>query len=593
LSVPESVAPFIASVPVIFTMLQYPQAFTSVNGVALGLMESTRSFILQLFLAGAVVGTTFLAILYLRSHVEALLGLAQKVLFLSPRIAFIAAAACLMFAVINIISYFQFHHLPALPEEVIDLFQARIFSTGHASADVPPLSDFFAFRGILMTDRWFSPAPPGYPLLLAIGYLLRAPWLINPLLAAASVALTYLCAEQMYSEKIARGAAMLMLISPFVLLLSSLYLSYVSVVFFFLLSLSFLLKGLQRAQRSFLFLSGLAFGGAILVAPMVAIALDIPWAIFLFRQLLRRNLRISSAAALCCGPVVSVFLFFAYRVAAGGDSFVFWPNDALSLGSGYEAGSFALPAAATGGPTMRYFLQAIADLNNRLHYFSAYLLGWPLPSLLLAAVPFATASKNKWDYLLLGQLICVPLVFFFFFHTEFILGPRYYLAMTPAALILAARGFQAAPLLRNRVTGSSEGISHVFLTVLILVCIAFNFAYFLPSRLQYNNVSSYAFKQLPSPVQRHVESAQIHNAVVFINDFPFYLAYGAGLWLNDPALSGDIIYAHDFGVDNILLMRQYSGRKYYRYSALGENLEEISPDSAANATADIFKPRRP
>ena len=144
--------------------------------------------------------------------------------------------------------------------------------------------------------------------------------------------------------------------------------------------------------------------------------------------------------------------------------------------------------------------------------------------------------------------------------------------------ILTARGLQGAPGLWDRLSGSksdSTGTS-CFLALLILVCVLFNVIFFFPARLEYYNISSDIHQGVPSPIWHHIKSGRISNAVVFINDFPYSLAYGTGLWRNDPDLDGDIVYVRDCGIANIHLMEQYPDRRYYRYTAVSDKFEEIS-----------------
>jgi hypothetical protein len=159
------------------------------------------------------------------------------------------------------------------------------------------------------------------------------------------------------------------------------------------------------------------------------------------------------------------------------------------------------------------------------------------------------------------------------------MGPRYYFEVLPAAVILSARGIREAPkawsLLRDQ--HINENRASEFLAVVIVVCVLFNAGYFLPSMLREYSVSSDIHQGMTSPVWRHVENWKISNAVVFIKEIPFSLTYGAGLWLNDPELKGDVVYARDCGVSNESLMRQYPGRKFFRYTAESDVFEEIYP----------------
>ncbi|RJP17799.1 MAG: hypothetical protein C4520_15630 [Candidatus Abyssobacteria bacterium SURF_5] len=568
----EAIAPFVATFGVFLTMVSYPRSQAVLNGIAWGLMESTRPFVQQMFLTGALVGIAVLMVLCLETFVRGLSLKVQRVVFGSRRNRFLATSALLVFLATNAVSSFQFRHLPILPEEVGYLFQARIFSDGGIYAEAPLLAEFFAFGNIIMSDKWFLPAPPGFPLLLAVGLLVGAPWIVNPIFAAASCVLLFLCARKMYGEDIARGSAILMILSPFILFLLSLYLPYSPLIFFHLLGVYLLTKGVEGGIRSSFFLSGLSFGGGVLIDPLITFAVVFPWILYLAVFFWRRRTGLSCAGALMIGVVLALCLFYLYGFAVGRN----WPVFDPSFGSGYHAGFFAFPFMDSIRETAQRLLYGMVNLNNRLHYVGIYLLGWPVFSLIFAAVPFALALKNRWDYLLLGSVLSLCLVFLFFFHENSAFGPRYYCAAGPFLLILVARGIDVAPSLWSRLTGREDlDLSRLFLSILIFLCIAFNLGYFLPSRLRLYNVSSLIHKQLPSPLQQHVEAARADNAIVFINDFPFRMAYGAGFWLNEPSLAGNVIYARDLGEDNQLLMQQYPGRKYYLYTAMSDSFQEM------------------
>ena len=70
-----------------------------------------------------------------------------------------------------------------MPDEVVYLFPARYFAAGKLSMPLPPVPA--AFNVDLMTyqaARWFSPVPPGWPAILAVGAFVGLPWLVDPIL---------------------------------------------------------------------------------------------------------------------------------------------------------------------------------------------------------------------------------------------------------------------------------------------------------------------------------------------------------------------------------------------------------------------------
>ena len=106
---------------------------------------------------------------------------------------------------------------PLLIDEMIQVFQARIFAEGRLArvADVHP--EFFsALHVVDVNGRVFSQFPPGGPLMLLPGVLAGAAWLTGPVFGAiAVVAFWYLVRSMDPSPSVALGAATLLAVAPF------------------------------------------------------------------------------------------------------------------------------------------------------------------------------------------------------------------------------------------------------------------------------------------------------------------------------------------------------------------------------------------
>lgn len=93
--------------------------------------------------------------------------------------------------------------------------EARAFSEGHVRTIVPAPLPTGSFRGrfLLGSDDGRGLAvifPPGYPVVLALGFLVKAPMLVGPIIAAALVVVTYGLAKRLFGdESVARLAAAL------------------------------------------------------------------------------------------------------------------------------------------------------------------------------------------------------------------------------------------------------------------------------------------------------------------------------------------------------------------------------------------------
>src|SRR5690606_3482955 len=63
-------------------------------------------------------------------------------------------------------------------------------------------------------DRWYSPFPLGWPAMLAVGQLLGAPWLLNPVLGGICILLTYVLLRELLPRRTPRLAILLLCASP-------------------------------------------------------------------------------------------------------------------------------------------------------------------------------------------------------------------------------------------------------------------------------------------------------------------------------------------------------------------------------------------
>lgn len=100
------------------------------------------------------------------------------------------------------------------------------------TAQLPPEPNFFENALVIHSDKWYTQYPPGYPVLLALGVLMGVPWLVNPILAALTIAGIYLIANELYGRNIAKLSALLACTSSFFLFMSSEFLSHSSTLFF-------------------------------------------------------------------------------------------------------------------------------------------------------------------------------------------------------------------------------------------------------------------------------------------------------------------------------------------------------------------------
>ncbi len=111
-------------------------------------------------------------------------------------------------------SLYLVHYLrggPRIIDATAYFLEGRVLSTGHFTFAVPEPSGSFRGRFLLPTpdERLGVIFPPGYPLLLAAGFLAGAPLAVGPLVAGLLVVATYFTTLMLFSdERVARVAAL-------------------------------------------------------------------------------------------------------------------------------------------------------------------------------------------------------------------------------------------------------------------------------------------------------------------------------------------------------------------------------------------------
>jgi hypothetical protein len=113
------------------------------------------------------------------------------------------------------------------PDESGYAFQARIYRSGRIMAEPLPgvsqdfheTSDELWFTNhILRPFGWFPKYPPGWPLVLSLGYAVSAPWLLAPIFGTMQVLLLAACGGRAFCRPTGALAALMAILSPFYLI---------------------------------------------------------------------------------------------------------------------------------------------------------------------------------------------------------------------------------------------------------------------------------------------------------------------------------------------------------------------------------------
>ncbi len=484
--------------------------------------------------------------------------------------------------------------IPHVQDDVAYLFQGKIFALGKSAVPTPPGPEFFQNGFILMFDgRWFAKYPPGFPLMLVPGLWAGIPWLINPLSAGVSLALIYATGLHMYGRHVAVWAALIGLLSPWVLFMSGSYMSHPTTMMWVALFIYCLVRMRDshtvlvadahspvstqadarfRTRRLCLLwplLGGFAIGMAFITREWTALGIGVGaalWAlgdILLSRKLWRHKvLRYALVVAGFVPPVL--FLLYENRQLTGD-----WFRFAQDLVGSYDTPGFGPGHGdATIGhtPAMGVY-NALVYLRTLATLFD----GWPAPlalaPLLLGLFAWTHDKKRQqlsWDALLwLGWAGLVG-AYFLWWSSTTIFGPRYWYEGMPLLLLMAGRGMDL--LGRLAVTRLRGAWSLQARWLVPGVLFAFLSLYNLTQALPYQ-VSQYQnYNDISAAALRSVERAGLKNALVFVELDPARSNrdYGKVFFANDPLLKGNIVYARDLGTArNRGLVELFPGRTPY------------------------------
>jgi len=368
--------------------------------------------------------------------------------------------------VLNRLSY-QSH--PHLPDEVAYLFHARYFAQGLLTVPPPPVPA--AFDIDLLTyepGRWYSPVPPGWPAMLAVGQHFGAPSLVNPLLSGLNVLLAYLLLLELYDRRAARTTLLLLATSPWHLFMA---MNYMNHTFTFTAALVAAL-GVARSRRGSRILWPLAAGAGAgivsLIRPLEGVIVAGLLGLWALAPRSRRW-NLMPAAAFGIGTLVVGGLVFPYNAALTGDPHVFpimqytdshygVGTNALGFGPNRGLGWGGLDPLPGHGP-----LDVLVNANLNGTALNVELSGWPTGSLLPLALAVLLIPWRRNDRLMLGMIAGVIGVHsFYWFSGGPDFGPRYwYLILLPCLALAASvlRQIDRAPISSGRATLAAIALS--------------------------------------------------------------------------------------------------------------------------------------
>lgn len=522
------------------------------RGVGSGLSARWSDKLLQLLCL--VPATAALAILigrHLRCDLAVLLG--RGATGLRPWIVPLGLVVLLAVAAVPLA------RLPGSRDEAQYLFQGRALAAGALTAPAPPCPEAFALRGMIVwRGRWITPYEPGHPLLLGLADRIGLAWVVGPVLGAVALGLTFLLAKELYGTNLATVAAGVGVLSPFFVFLAACHSYHVTS----LALASLLLLALARAHAGrpsprWDYAQGVAGGLLLLVRPLTVGILLPPLALVELhgwrhgRSPWKRGVRMLAAAL----PFLALLVLYNHAVTGHPLRTArqcVYPRSLFGFGEGAAHG----PSYGTVGHTP---LKATKNLLLQVGTLSTGLFGWPLLSLVPAAVGFWRTRRTIWSWAFVSSLAVTAGILFFSWYSAVEHGPRHYLDSWPGLVILSAVGMRdAVANLRRRyaAAGSNTAIAAVLGLFLL------SFVLYVPVRL--HDLTARSLGVDPSVhelAKRKVELPALVFMECPVEPSDYYVS---GFVHNDPFLSRPIIYARHTSTEaDRACLARFPGRKGY------------------------------
>ena len=461
---------------------------------------------------------------------------------------------------INLISWRVFEHTPRYSDSCAYLFQARLFTEGMLYAWPPPEPEFFSVSHIVLTDKWYSQYPPGYPAILALGVLVDLPWSVNPLLGSLTVVGIYLLAKELYGNSIAKLSAVLACASSFFFLMSAEFMSHTSTLFFVTLAfLSFVWTVKKKRPLLSAVVCGASLGVAALCRPYTTFWICVPLGIaaFVKRKQLTRWQVLVGLIPLLVGCVV----FLGYNYAMTGHPLLF---GYIALhGKGHYPGFHLDPS----GEQFHTIWQGVNHLFGNLNALNYYLFEWPMPSLFFVCFFLGFGKKGDWEWLLVGWLSTLLLGHFFYYFGALDFGPRFIYEALPAVILLTSRGIALSTQYLK--SWYQLSYAHARNGLCLTICGLFLFAFLLNIP---NTAASYKNYGPAVTIQKYLNKAEVANALVFVKGTENHRVHYP---FNAP-FAKPHIYAKHRGSANKKLAENFPGYRYF--IADEDRIVEVSID---------------
>ncbi len=464
-------------------------------------------------------------------------------------VALVALLALFAGSLSLLISWAVLDGIPHVSDGVSYFFQGKIFASGRLWLEPPAVPGLFEHENIILKNgRWCSLYPPGWPLLLALGWLMGAPWVLNPILLAVSVVGVWRLGRALFDPATGLLAAAALAVSPFALMMGAGDLAHVPALCAAVWCLAFLVEGLPGGGRKLL-LAGLLGGYAFLTRPFTAVALLGPavlWGLWQLRKEGRLGPGLGWMAA-GAAPSLAVFLLYDWAVFGHPLTTGYQVYDPNRFGGVEQA---SLPLSWILSDRLPWYLR---NLNRCLW-------GFPWPDLLTFLPLLWPRPGRSRDAMLAVCAVALVAGHLPYYWADVIYsGPRFaFEALGPLAILAARSVLTVAAGVNHLARHRTLRLAVVGLAGLLLY---FPLGGRLPQQIVHHG--QWYLGQSAEPLRRAPAAGVGPNALVFVSGVPF--AFSSFYLENEiPLESGGRIYVRDVAKLREEGMKAYPRREVWQ-----------------------------
>lgn len=360
------------------------------------------------------------------------------------------AAAAFVLLVSGGIATFVFERIPHIDDEIAYYFQAKYMATGVLWLPTPPAPNAFGVAHLVANgSKWFGKFFFGWPAVLAVGVALGIPWLVSPLLGAASIVMTHRLVRRQTDWLTAHAVVALMCVSPWFLFMSGSFMAHPASLFWMLLAMVSIDCQAEARGRHWAALAGLSLGMVFLTRPLDA-ALVGPVIGLWAAGIGGRRLPLFALATVGIVAAIVAGQYFVYNTALTGHPLqaphTLW-SDTL-FGPGTDVLGFGphigVPIWPSMDPLPGHGLpDVVINANKNMASLGTDLFGWAGGSLVLLVLAWAWKAMGRRDLVFAALPVAIIVGHcFYFFPGGPDIGPRYWYLALPSFALLTVRGAQ-------------------------------------------------------------------------------------------------------------------------------------------------------